>query len=96
MREDKERYKGKLPITTLSIGDKGEDVVCIQRFLNWYAPYDLKIDGIFGPATEAAVKNFQRTTGYQDNGIFDSLARYVAKYIQKEVGSNYAADTDTN
>ena len=90
-----ECYKGSLPTETLCVGDTGDQVMLMQEFLVWYG-YDIKIDGVFGPVTEAIVKNFQHTTGYQDSGVFDSLARYVAKYIQKEVGFGYATDKHPN
>lgn len=43
----------------LAKGDSGEEVLKLQKFLNWYGDYKLKEDKSFGPATEAAVKDFQ-------------------------------------
>jgi hypothetical protein len=36
-----------------------QDVVKVQNFLNMYMNAGLKVDGIYGPKTEAAVRNFQ-------------------------------------
>lgn len=52
---------------------EGPDVAALQRRLRSdYAQYagDLKVDGVFGPHTEAAVKEFQRRTpGLRVDGI---------------------------
>ena len=50
-------------MTTLKIGTKGEEVKRLQRLLH------LAADGIFGPATEAAVKEYQNTHGLVADGI---------------------------
>lgn len=42
----------------LKRGNKGVEVKILQLFLN------IDVDGIFGPKTEAAVKNFQRSVGH--------------------------------
>jgi peptidoglycan hydrolase-like protein with peptidoglycan-binding domain len=48
---------------TLRQGSRGTDVKALQRALG------LKDDGIFGPATHAAVVGFQRTAGLAADGI---------------------------
>jgi N-acetyl-anhydromuramyl-L-alanine amidase AmpD len=54
-------------------GSRGPQVAELQRRLKYaYAAYagDLEIDGIFGPDTEAAVREFQRrTSGLKVDGI---------------------------
>jgi Putative peptidoglycan binding domain len=45
---------------TLRSGSKGEAVVWLQTRLNWLNLADTKIDGAFGPKTEAAVIAFQK------------------------------------
>lgn len=46
----------------LKRGDRGTEVRILQLFLN------IDDDGIFGPKTENAVKNFQRSIGYEQTG----------------------------
>jgi hypothetical protein len=45
---------------TLRIGSRGEAVQWLQIRLNWLNLLDSKIDGSFGPKTDAAVKAFQK------------------------------------
>ena len=47
----------------LKLGSRGNDVKLLQEKLN------LKTDGIFGPLTEEAVKDFQRSNGLKVDGI---------------------------
>lgn len=44
-------------------------VETLQRVLNHKAGQGLGVDGIFGPATEAAVRNVQRIAGMTEDGI---------------------------
>ena len=53
---------------TLKMGSKGPDVKRLQEALNKKG-YSLKVDGDFGPSTQAAVKNFQRVNKLTDDGI---------------------------
>lgn len=48
---------------TISRGSRGEDVKLLQKWLNLYQ------DGIFGPATESGVKEWQREHGLTVDGI---------------------------
>lgn len=63
--------------TELSVGDRGTDVRELQYFLtfvgifNDYLPH-IDIDGVFGSATESAVRAFQRAYGLRDTGRVDS------------------------
>lgn len=57
------------PGTSIRRGDRGEDVRRIQGCLNRVASAGLATDGIFGPLTEAAVINFQRTRGLNPDGV---------------------------
>lgn len=47
----------------LKLGSRGNGVKLLQEKLN------LKVDGIFGPLTEEAVKDFQRSNGLKVDGI---------------------------
>lgn len=50
-------------MTTLKLGSRGAEVKTLQQKLN------LKADGIFGPATDKAVKEFQKANGLTVDGI---------------------------
>lgn len=50
-------------MTTLKLGSRGNDVKTLQSKLN------LMADGIFGPLTQEAVKEFQRNNGLTPDGI---------------------------
>ena len=54
---------------TLRRGSTGEDVVYLQRRLNGIGFGHLVVDGIFGAATEEAVKKFQEQYGLTVDGI---------------------------
>ena len=56
---------------TLRVGNRGPAVSDLQTRLNTLAkPYPLlAIDGIFGPKTEGAVRQWQRTSGIPVDGI---------------------------
>ena len=61
-------------------GDTGLAVKVLQKLLNAYG-YKLKVDGIFGPITEGAVKDFQKKYSLTVDGIagpktFDALASH--------------------
>lgn len=49
-------------------GDIGPDVVLVQTQLKNYG-YTIKVDGVFGPQTEKAVRHWQRANGLLDDGI---------------------------
>ena len=57
---------------TLRRGCKGDDVKELQLALNQNGA-DLKDDGIFGPVTEAAVKEYQLKNGLTPDGIVGPL-----------------------
>ncbi len=61
------------PGTTLVLGSRGEDVTRMQEYLNYIAGTytelpQLTVDGSFGPATEAAVRDFQTLFGLEVTG----------------------------
>jgi peptidoglycan hydrolase-like protein with peptidoglycan-binding domain len=62
---------------TLALGDKGTEIVALQKKLKEYEYYEYtSITGYYGPLTEEAVKKFQRTHDLVEDGIMgqDSLA----------------------
>lgn len=85
----------------LKLGSRGNEVKALQEKL------DLKADGIFGPITEEAVKDFQRSNGLEVDGIvgantLSKLNLSVNKRNIKELivhcsatseGKDYSVDT---
>lgn len=57
-----------LPPSSLSIGDRGQQVKKLQEKLNALGD-TLVVDGIFGPGTHAAVVNFQARNGLTADGV---------------------------
>lgn len=55
----------------LQEGDANSSVVEVQQFLNQQIHAGLALDGQFGPATKAAVENFQKANNLTVNGIWD-------------------------
>jgi peptidoglycan hydrolase-like protein with peptidoglycan-binding domain len=58
----------QLPPTVKS-GSKGEAVKGLQNALNTRSSSVITVDGVFGPATESAVKAFQSDAGLAEDGI---------------------------
>ncbi|WP_318246497.1 peptidoglycan-binding protein [Guptibacillus algicola] len=56
---------------TLSIGERGQAVSDIQTKLKNKGYYNYSVDGIFGPITEKAVKQFQKAKGLSVSGVVD-------------------------
>ena len=54
---------------TYRVGSTGTQVRTIQDKLKRWGYYDGAVDGIFGKATEKAVRRFQRSNGLADDGI---------------------------
>lgn len=65
------------------VGDKGEPVKKIQRFLAWMDFYDGKIDGVYGKNTEAAVKKLQKKIKTAQNGKFGNKCLPYAKKVKR-------------
>ena len=61
------------PGQAIRVGARGDDVRRIQRCLNAVNNTGLNEDGIFGPLTEAAVMNFQRSRGLNPDGVVGPL-----------------------
>jgi len=65
-----ENEKNTRPV--LCFGSQGQDVEYLQRRLNGIGFGSLIVDGIFGVATEEAVKKFQKYYGLNVDGIVGS------------------------
>src|SRR5271170_1774873 len=58
----------------LSYGSEGRQVRLLQQALG-----AIKVDGIFGPETEAAVRNLQARSGLQSDGVVGSMTASVLR-----------------
>jgi peptidoglycan hydrolase-like protein with peptidoglycan-binding domain len=77
-RDQQESYPG----AALRVGSRGRSVAQIQRALNrisqnFPAIPKLKADGIFGSATESAVRAFQNAFGLDEDGIVGRITWYA-------------------
>lgn len=66
-------------VATLRRGSHGPGVVELQRVLNAWYPREvhLAVDGVFGPATEAAVRLCQARAGLAVDGVAGARTRAV-------------------
>lgn len=85
------RYPGE----PLSSGSRGEDVEVLQELLQTISQYITSVpsvtpDGIFGPRTEAAVRQVQRLFVLEETGIVDPLTwdAIAGLYSDLTVGGN--------
>ncbi|MBQ6160377.1 MAG: peptidoglycan-binding protein [Oscillospiraceae bacterium] len=80
--EAQESYPG----TALRPGSRGRSVALVQTALNrisqsFPAIPKLSVDGIFGPATEAAVRTFQRVFGLDSDGVVGRQTWYEVERV---------------
>ena len=66
------------PVTNIKLDMCGNTVKWVQYQLNLHG-YGLKVDGIFGRRTDAAVKDFQENHHLVDDGIVGILTRTALK-----------------
>lgn len=77
---DDSSSSGTTPATTLKMGSTGAAVTELQEKLNILG-YGLSVDGSFGSATDAAVRDFQSKNGLTVDGIVGSAT--MAKINEK-------------
>jgi len=70
---------------------RGEDVLAVQQALNLQGHLAGEADGLFGPATETAVKRFQQVEGLRPDGQVGPLT--WRKLFAKPVSAPAAANT---
>ncbi len=75
-------YRANIP-TPISEGDRGTEVIKLQKFLNWFGNYGLAVDGINGPKTALAVAAFQKKVGITVDRVFGSASLAKAKAYKK-------------
>ncbi len=82
-----EAIQSSVPEINLRLGSAGNDVAFIQRRLNRIAvnypaiPKISPIDGIYGAATEDAVRKFQEIFGLTPDGIVGKATWYRIQYL---------------
>jgi hypothetical protein len=64
----RELDQGRCVVPSLRRGDIGSDVAQVQRLLAQHG-YELDDDGIYGPQTESAVRDYQRHQGILVDGV---------------------------
>lgn len=64
-------------------GDKGDEVKKLQRFLNWYSDYGLRVDGEVGRKTINAVKKYQGREKLRVDGAFGKECLKRAKAVKR-------------
>jgi surface antigen len=83
----KKKYSGtfpKLPVRGyFKKGDNGTQVKYLQKLLNWAIGTELKVDGVIGNMTLAAIETFQAKYGLKVDGLFGSKSLAKAKTIKK-------------
>ena len=75
-------------VIVLSYGSEGRQVQLLQQALG-----SIKVDGIFGPETEAAVRSFQSSHGLTVDGIVGPLTSAALR--SAGAGSAFAADVQS-
>ena len=93
------KYSGVIPKPTLKKGSKGERVMQLQRFLNWYH-WKLTVDGKFGDKTKNALKAWQNIEKLTIDGVYGnkSYARaltYKATTAKKTTPQKTASTAKT-
>lgn len=58
-------------VSGLTVGSRGSAVTALQEGLKARGYYNYSVDGIFGPVTERAVKEFQSIVGLKSTGVAD-------------------------
>lgn len=80
----------KVDTATLKYGDKGDSVKALQKRLNELGYLTETANGTFGPATKAAVAEFQKAVGISSDGVAGSAtitALFSASAPRKADGS---------
>lgn len=69
----------------LQLGDSGDEVKTLQTNLNKVIDAKLVVDGVFGPATAAAVKTFQKKYGLTADSVYGPKSDEAMKKALKTI-----------
>ena len=84
-------------VTALSkYGSRGEEVRTIQTKLKRWGYYSGSVDGIYGSATLAAVKKFQKKNGLTVDGIAGTKTLQAMGIYNSSSSSNSSSNNTTN
>lgn len=87
-----DNQKNENAVTALSkIGSRGEEVRRIQKKLKELGFYNGSIDGIYGSATQRAVKRFQASVGITSDGIAGSKTLLYLGLDSSSGGGSYGS-----
>lgn len=75
----------------MAVGVTGTCIISLQTWLNIFEEAGLAVDGDFGPATEAAVKNFQGRHGLAPDGRFGDASRNALRGVYQYMMDNSVA-----
>jgi peptidoglycan hydrolase-like protein with peptidoglycan-binding domain len=82
MDETKQKLTGLNAInTTLNRGSVGDQVKALQQYLIGLGYTNIKPDGVYGPMTESAVKQYQLDNGLKGDGIFGPISLQKAQTL---------------
>lgn len=66
-----------------TLGSYSTEIKRVQKFLNWFGNYGMKVDGKYGDKTAGYVRNFQSKNGITIDGKFGKKTLAKAKKIKK-------------
>lgn len=70
----------------LYYGDQSDQIVALQRALFYLGFYEDTVDGIFGPLTETALLNAQRTFGFEETpAVSEELVETITTESEVEI-----------
>ncbi|TDT16458.1 putative peptidoglycan binding protein [Ilumatobacter fluminis] len=73
-------------VTGLALGARGDAVKQLQQaLLNQGVPVDGGVDGVFGPGTESALKQFQAKRGFSQTGTVDTATAIALGLVSNSV-----------
>jgi hypothetical protein len=75
----------------MAVGVTGTCIISLQSWLNIFDDAGLVVDGDFGPATEAAVRNFQGRHGLVPDGRFGDASRNALRGVFQYMMDNSVA-----